>query len=548
MALRAFVVWGVVALLWGVACGGSHDTAPRQLAGAGGECAECGGEPSGAVAGQAGAAEGGVFFASPGGAGGEAGASLGEGGQAGEAPVAAPPDVALRAVTITQTLEIPLVAEGAAVPLASRPVPLLAGKRALVRAFVGAVPPFRARPLLGVLDLDTGLTTRSLVSEREISASSTQEDLGSSFVFEVPADDLTPESRFRLRVLEADTTPVARFPETGFVELEARRAAPFQLVLVPFVVSGFAPKLGENELTSLRRRLVALLPSVGVDITVEAPVTLSYVVDAEGAGWDEALDEIYELRAKARPAHDVFFFGLMAPGPSFDAYCPDGCTVGYSVVADASDVDFRGSIGVGVFPDGSGSDDAWDTLAHELGHALGREHAPCPAPPSPDRPDNIDPRWPSDARHASGAIGAYGYDFDTSRLVKPGQVKDVMSYCTPIWVSDYTYAALLKRLDYIQNERFRLLESTPAEPFRLARIGRGGQARWLTDRVRHGSAEASPVALLDASGRSVKTVQAQVVRLDHAPGAYVWLPARELGAGSAVSVDLRPLGGGVLAL
>lgn len=545
---RVVVVWGVALLLMGAACGAATDDHQHEPPG-GGACEDCGGA-AGAPnpASRAGADEGGASSVGQGGAG-EAGqfptSAAGEGGAAG-API--PPDLSLRALTISQTLEIPLMRAGAEVPLAGRLAPILTGKRALVRAFVDVVTPFHARQLLGVLDIDTGETTRSLLSERSIDASSTQDDLGSSFVFEVAGDDLTPNASYRMRVLEADTTPLARFPEDGYLKLAARSLPAFQLVIVPYVVGGFVPKTGESELAALRRRLLALYPSAGVDITVATPVTLGYPVKGSGGGWDDALDEIYDQRAAAKPAPDVFYFGLMAPAASFDEFCADGCTLGYSTVADADDADARGSIGVGVFPDGSGSEEAWDTVAHELGHALGRDHAPCPAPPNPNQPDGIDPRWPEDALHKNATIGSYGYDFDALKLIKARVARDIMSYCTPSWISDYTYTGIFKRLDQIQSESFRVLDAAPRERFRLARITRDGQARWLADRYRHGRARTVTVELLDAAGRPVGQVQAQVARLDHAAGGYVWLSARELQASGAVAVDLSALGGGRLAL
>lgn len=555
LALRAIVLWGVMVAFVAAACGCASHEAPREIANGGG-CDDCGGDPSSAgavgVGGETGGAAGADVGVEPAGAGGASGGEAGGGpvdaaGQAGETSEVAP-DLALRALTISQSVEINLVDAGREVAAASRTAPIVAGKRALLRAFVDTRTPFRPRSLLAVLDIDTGPTTRSLVSERTITASSSPDDASSAFVFQVAAADLTPNSRYRLRVLEKDTTPLVQFPDVGYAELSARSLPAFQLVIVPFIVGGYTPKTGEIELDALRRRLVALYPSVGVDITRAPPVTLSYPVDAEGEGWDEALDEIYSLRAAARPAPDVFYFGMMAPGPSFDAFCPDGCTVGYSVVADVDDADSRGSIGVGVFPDGSGADDAWDTLAHELGHALGRQHAPCPAPPSPNQPDGIDRRWPSDMLHASAALGAYAYDFDTTRWIKPRQAKDVMSYCTPIWISDYTYRGIFERLDSIQNESFRVLDGAARQLFRLARINRDGRATWLGDRYKHGHSSERAVALLDADGTPLGEASAQVAFLDHARGGYVWLPERELRESGAVSVDLRPLGGSVLGL
>ena len=422
-----------------------------------------------------------------------------------------------------------------------RPAPLVAGKRALVRAFVDLDPGFVGRPLLGVLDLKTPKLSRTLVSERTVTQSSAQDDLATTFVFDVDAGDLGPTSTYRVRVLEPDATPLARFPDDGYLALGARVLPPFQLVMVPFVCNGVTPLTGEAELNALHSRLLALYPSAEIEISVAPPVKLANLVNADGDGWDQALDKIYDLRYDDAPAHDVFYYGAMAPDASFDDYCADGCLLGYSNLAEESDVHSRGSIGVTVFPDGSGTEDAWDTLAHELGHALGRDHAPCGV----DDPSDVDPDYP----YANATMGGiYGYDFDLLRLVKPKPAKDVMSYCLPIWISDYTYRGLFDRLSYIASESFRTLAFTPPELFRLARIRRTGESLWQGERRRRATARRATLDLLNDTGGRVDRIEAQVVPVDHAPGGYVWLPAQALRQSGAASVDLRPLGGSVLPL
>lgn len=82
-----------------------------------------------------------------------------------------------------------------------------------------------------------------------------------------------------------------------------------------------------------------------------------------------------------------------------------------------------------------------ELVAHELAHTMGRRHAPCGGAAGPD------PQYP----HADAIIGAYGHDLYGWSLVPagppaaflPSQASDIMSYCTPAWVSDYTYEALL---------------------------------------------------------------------------------------------------------
>lgn len=71
--------------------------------------------------------------------------------------------------------------------------------------------------------------------------------------------------------------------------------------------------------------------------------------------------------------------------------------------------------------------------AHEIGHNLGRRHAPC------GNPAGVDPNYP----YANASIGQVGFDVGTLRLQQSEQTADIMSYCNPAWFSDYTYRGLL---------------------------------------------------------------------------------------------------------
>lgn len=79
-----------------------------------------------------------------------------------------------------------------------------------------------------------------------------------------------------------------------------------------------------------------------------------------------------------------------------------------------------------------------ELVAHELSHTMGRRHAPCGGAAAPD------PQYP----YPGGSIGSYGHDvFGWSGTGAPVQygpgTGDIMSYCLPPWISDYTYLALL---------------------------------------------------------------------------------------------------------
>lgn len=125
--------------------------------------------------------------------------------------------------------------------------------------------------------------------------------------------------------------------------------------------------------------------------------------------------------------------GLVSPAASFDAFCRGGCTTGLGFVVDEdSDGSTRVSSGVGF----TGLDSAW-TMIHEVGHQHGREHAPCGV-------SGADRAFPQ----RDGTIGLWGYDRSTPTMLNVTS-HDFMSYCENEWVSQYTWAGLLARIQRV---------------------------------------------------------------------------------------------------
>jgi hypothetical protein len=97
--------------------------------------------------------------------------------------------------------------------------------------------------------------------------------------------------------------------------------------------------------------------------------------------------------------------------------------------------------------------------AHEIGHTFGRLHAPC------GDPAGVDLDYP----YAGASIGNYGIDVYSNVLispVSPDYAKDLMSYCGPPWVSDYTYMGLYN--DQRANGQV-VTRMAPAQPVLLVR-------------------------------------------------------------------------------
>jgi len=107
----------------------------------------------------------------------------------------------------------------------------------------------------------------------------------------------------------------------------------------------------------------------------------------------------------------------------------------------------------------SAHDGASETHAHEVGHNHGRQHAPgCSAA-------NPDPNYPYTDGNGQSPIGNagapnYGFDVYGSQTIYPyTDYYDIMGYCDPVWISDYTYEAILTYAQ--QNNLMRLTQPEP---------------------------------------------------------------------------------------
>ncbi len=94
-----------------------------------------------------------------------------------------------------------------------------------------------------------------------------------------------------------------------------------------------------------------------------------------------------------------------------------------------------GHVGASFVGDGS-------IMAQELGHALGRSHAPGCDIGGPD------PSYPHYTHPQSAAIGEFGMDYATGKVYNPSNSNDFMGYCGNPWVSPCTYRALISDINH----------------------------------------------------------------------------------------------------
>lgn len=258
------------------------------------------------------------------------------------------------------------------------------------------------------------------------------------------------------------------------------------LTLVPVLQPGQStqPTLPATDL------LRDMLPVREVQATIRAPFSYGSTVSNTKDDWGNLLSALRALRTSDGSSR--YYYGVVR--------------VGYS----------SGIAGIGYigFPVGAGwdfSSSAARIMVHEIGHNLGRDHAPC----------NVlgDPSYP----YPGGSIGTWGYNVASGVLFNPTQYRDVMSYCNPQWISDYSYSGMQG-----------FLEARPPG-VQSQSLGVAQEVLLISGRIRGDRVELNPIARvhavlepprpgayrlrLDTQGGVVEVAfQAEPVEAPHGPG------------------------------
>ena len=309
-----------------------------------------------------------------------------------------------------------------AVQSRAHPVPLVAGEDALLRVFVtGAMETTE-----GIPDVRARFYVNG--SERhvaDIAASSTpipteidEGDLSKSANAEIPGRIVQPGLEMVVEidpdgVLDASLGVARRIPEEGRLAVEVLEMPVLDLTVIPFLwnsdpdsaiiglVEGMA---ADPEGHALLEDTHVLLPVGGLDVTARAPVA-------------STSNNVYDLLPQTEAIRVLEGGG------------------GHYIGMMSGDVTGTGGL-ASLGGRSNFSRPLSGTVAHELGHNMSLQHAPCGSAPGPD------PSFP----YPDGTIGAWGYDFRHGRLV-PATRRDHMSYCDPDWTSDYHFTnALSHRL------------------------------------------------------------------------------------------------------
>lgn len=438
--------------------------------------------------------------------------------------------LALSEIAFYQTVKITVMKDG------SRPspynAPLIETRKGIARAFVTVITDnhkFKSRMLEAELHIfGPGGTEKVLKDAKVISRASTEDDLASTFDFPYDESVLSVTDKYYLVVRDpAAVLRKAAGAELHYPELADPQQPPadatdpltvalnpgkVRVRIVPIAygadMSNRLPDTSDPQLKATIGELYDMYPTNQIDLDVRKdPMPWTGAVDPGGNGWTELLQAVMDLRAQDNPPSDMYYVGSFQPRASFPAYCQQGCIAGLAATADPAIPSERAVIVLGY-----GGQYPTETVAHEVGHVMGRHHSPCGGA------QGTDPKYP----YMDGASGVTGFRQSTQEFIFDST--DVMGYCQPIWISDFTYKALADRVRTV-NLQGSISGANPLVPHPVQRIyvGAGGVLSWgrelqMADVVGGVDVE---VVYRDASGGAVAKRTGHRYGYDHLPGGFV---------------------------
>lgn len=303
-------------------------------------------------------------------------------------------------------------------------VPLVAGRNGLLRVFVRASgansvqPAVRARFYNGsgavvntvmiqapALSVPDALDEATITSSWNAMLSGSALQPGLRLLIDVDPTNAIAEPN------ESDN----QFPASGTpMTLDIRTVSTMFVNIVPVIQTarGDTGRVDNANKASFILPMQRMFPIANIDAAVREPYTYQGPeLQSGGGNWTALLSEINALRVTE--ATGRMYYGVIRVG-----YTSGVAGVGY--------IGVPASIGWDHQPSATG------VMAHELGHNFGRLHAPC------GNPQGVDGSFP----YGGGTIGVFGYDI-ISNSPKFPVLRDLMTYCDPPWISDYTYKAIL---------------------------------------------------------------------------------------------------------
>lgn len=428
-------------------------------------------------------------------------------------------NLTLQQIAVYQTVKVPIMNNGSEVASASRNAGVVNGRPTLVRVFVTPGSGWTARALSARLTLvPSGGQPAVYTSKKTISAASTDADTNSTFQFTIPAASMVTGLAYSVQVVECGTASgspgQASFPSTGTLDMGVHTTGPLKVTLIPLQYTTLLPDTSDTALAPYVAQMMAMYPITNISFTVGDTLTVTSISD-----WSGMLDQVRAKRAADKPATDVYYFGMLKPASTLRAYCQSSCTTGIGYVVSSATgttaANSRAAMGI-AFGDSAST----TTMAHEIGHNHGRNHAPCS---TAGTISGVDANYP--AAYTNAIIGDWGWDSRTQTFYDPSKYKDIMSYCSPLWISDYNYSALVTRVAAVNGVSDILVANAEVAKWRIMLVDNDFGPRWgiPLDDATPAEGEAELAVVYDASGQELTYVRVYRTDVGDLPGAASYM-------------------------
>ena len=312
-------------------------------------------------------------------------------------------------------------------------VPLVKDRNGYLRVFAVASRTNVAAPAVRVRIYNSAgaLASTALIPAPGPSVPTSVDESALMYSWNTPVSGTFIQPGFRV---DAEVDPAGTVAESDESDNLLAPAAPavrtvpaVNLTFVPVIQQPHAARGDVGNVTDANRdEFLALTrkmhPVAAYNAVVHAPYTTTTpdtLQDDNGNhAWLTVLEEIEALRVVENSSR--YYYGVAKVSYSSGV-------AGVAYVSNGSSE--RSALGWDHLPSGAA------VTAHELGHNWGRNHAPCGGP------GGVDNGYP----HPNGSIGVFGLDV-AAQALKPATMSDIMGYCEPKWIGDYTYTAVMNHL------------------------------------------------------------------------------------------------------
>ena len=303
-------------------------------------------------------------------------------------------------------------------------IALVAGRPTLLRIFTTSTGVTQAslpvRVSITGQSSDTSLASAPQIVTATVPPVSNEASYSSTVNYQLPASWVSGTIDLTVKVDTGNQMNAASTPgNTYALHLVFNPVPPLDVKVVPIqytdTYDNFTYPAPRSD--TISNWIYRTYPISQVRISWHAPVTFTGDLTTQ-TDFSKLLSKVTSIKqAENAPASQVYY-GLIPTASGSKTWFHSG-------YAGLGWVGSRTAIGLDLVGQSS------QIAAHEIGHNLGMLHTPC------GLNTGTDTAFP----YKDGSIGMYGLDLTTGQIYPP-TFKDVMSYCDPKWISDYTYKAL----------------------------------------------------------------------------------------------------------